>query len=106
MGKPYTLRVAEDDEAMTQEIAAYVDGKIRAFRKAFPKQAEVTSAVIVALALAEELFTLKEKTNSSNSDTDKELDDLSDLLDAVLSAPENGVKGKSAKKGKRTKKGK
>ena len=86
LGKPYTFRVAAEDEEITREIAAYVDGKLTAFRKQFPKQDDVTTAVIVALALAEELFTLREKTDSMHDNTNKELDNLSDLLEAVLTS--------------------
>ena len=95
MGRPYTLRVAEEDEQLTRDIATYVDGKMVAFRKAFPKQAEATSAVIVALAIAEELFTLKEKNDAVLDGTNKALDDLSDVLDAALQSTENGVDEKS-----------
>ena len=96
LGKPYTLRVSAEDEEITREIAAYVDGKMTAFRKAFPRQDDATSAVIVALALGEELFTLREKTASLYSNTNKELDDLSDLLEGALTTPENGVEKKDA----------
>ena len=91
LGKSYSLRVAVEDEALTREIAAYVDGKMTAFRRSFPKQDESTSAVIVALAIAEELFTLKEKTDSLSENTSKELDDLSRLLETVLTSSANGV---------------
>ena len=91
LGRSYTLRVKPEDEALTREMAAYVDTKMTAFRKAFPKQDEVTSAVIVALALAEELFTAREKSNQRVEKTDKELDDLADLLHDALERPTNGV---------------
>ena len=96
LGKPYTLRVAVEDEKITREIAAYVDRKMTAFRKAFPRQDEVTSAVIVAMALGEELFTLREKAASLFDNTNRELDDLSDLLEAVLTSSGNGVEEKDA----------
>ena len=97
LGKPYTLRVAAEDEEITREIAAYVDGKMTAFRKAFPRQDDATSAVIVALALGEELFTLREKSVSLFKDTDAELDDLSSLLESVLTSSGNGVQASEEK---------
>ena len=60
LGREYALRVDDDDEALTRQIAAYVDEKLRAFRTAHPEQPELTAAVITALAIAEELFTLRQ----------------------------------------------
>ena len=85
------MRVKPEDEEMTREIAAYVDGKMNAFRTAFPKQEELTSAVIAALAIAEELFTVREESARVTQKTDKELDDLADLLNDALERPGNGV---------------
>lgn len=61
LGREYTLRVREEDEALTQEMAAYVSAKMEAFRNAHPEQSEITAAVITALALAEEIYTLRDK---------------------------------------------
>ena len=57
LGREYSLRVEEDHEELAFEMASFVDGKMRAFRKAHPDQHEITAAVITALAIAEELFT-------------------------------------------------
>ncbi len=61
LGRDYALRVSEDDEATTREIVAYVDAKMRAFHRSFPDQPELTTAVIAALAIAEEFFTLRDQ---------------------------------------------
>ncbi len=61
LGRDYALRVSEEDEAMTREIVAYLDAKMRAFHRAFPDQPELTTAVIAALAIAEEYFTLRDQ---------------------------------------------
>ena len=84
MGHEYSLRVNEEDEAMTREIAAYVDDKMTAFRKAFPKQPEVTTAVIAALAIAEELYISRDREEDVSEDADSELDELSALLEQAL----------------------
>lgn len=96
LGRAYTLRIDPKDEKVTREIAAYVDGKMTAFRKAFPRQDEITSAVIVALALGEELFTAREKNNRLAQHTDDELNALADLLGEALERPENGVDKKAS----------
>ncbi len=86
MGREYTLRVNAQDEAMTKEIAAYVDDKMTAFRTAFPKQPEITTAVIAALSIAEELHTARDQQDKIIADTDDELLALTDKLSFVLDA--------------------
>ncbi len=102
MGRTYTLRVNPEDEAITREVAAYVDGKMSAFRAAFPKQPEITSAVIAALAIGEELFTARNRLKALTEDTDQEIDDeinnLADLLSEALKGGANGVARSSASK--------
>jgi len=83
MGRDYTLRVSEADEAMTREIAGYVDAKMSAFRSAFPKQPEITTAVIAALAIAEELYTSRERQDRIIEDTDNEVNALAEKLSGV-----------------------
>lgn len=91
MGRDYTLRVNENDEAMTREVAAYVDSKIMAFRAAFPKQPEITTAIVAALAIAEELYAARGQQDRVIDETDKELTLLSNMLDEVLNTPPNGT---------------
>ena len=85
LGREYGLRVQEDDEGLTQEIASYLDSKMRLFRDAHPEQQDVTTAVIAGLAVTEELFTNQSRLSSDREEIDRQLDDLSDLLDKVLS---------------------
>ena len=93
MGRDYTLRVNEADEAMTKEIAAYVDDKMTAFRAAFPKQPEITTAVIAALAIAEELYAAREQQERLVEETDSEITALADKLSGILGISENGAAG-------------
>lgn len=90
MGREYTLRVNQEDEAMTHEIATYVDDKMTAFRKAFPKQPEVTTAVIAALAIAEELFTIRDRQDQVLAETETEIGEIVQKLSSVLEISENG----------------
>jgi len=62
LGKDYTLRVDLDDELATIEMAAFLESKLQAFKSAHPEQSDLTTAVITALAVAEELF-LERSTN-------------------------------------------
>ncbi len=90
MGRDYTLRVNEEDEQMTREIAAYVDDKMTAFRSAFPKQPEVTTAVIAALAIAEELYSSRDRQDRIIEETDLEVNELAEKLSSILGISENG----------------
>ena len=55
-GRDYSLRVREENETLTREIAHYVDSRPKAFKDAHPEQSDTTAAVITAMAVAEELF--------------------------------------------------
>lgn len=56
LNREYSLIVDKEDEERTRKMAAYVDAKMKEFRRAHPEQPEVTAAVITALAVAEDLF--------------------------------------------------
>ncbi len=56
LGKDYTLRVSEEDELATLEMAEYLDSKMRSFKEAHPEQSDLTAAVSTGLAITEELF--------------------------------------------------
>ncbi|MEZ4702816.1 MAG: cell division protein ZapA [Rhodothermales bacterium] len=91
MGRDYPLRIAESDEALTREMAAYVDAKMKAFKQAFPKQPEVTTAVVTALALAEELFSARDAHTRLLTEADREVAQLDALLEEVMGASANGA---------------
>lgn len=80
LDREYTLRVREGDEEATQEWARYVDDKMRAFKAAHPHQSELTTAIITALALAEELHACRVQQRATGAD----LDALAALLDDAL----------------------
>ncbi len=86
LGREYALRVEEDDEARTREVAEHVDARMTAFREAHPKQAKLTTAVVTALALAEELHHLRRQHTQERSAADAELNALADRLDDMLSS--------------------
>jgi len=80
LGKDYTLRVSEDDELATLEMAEYLDSKLKSFKQAHPEQSDLTAAVITALAITEELFVERasgldpgEHVNGVLSDLEKQL---------------------------------
>lgn len=84
LGREYALRVREEDEHLTREIAAYVDAKMQAFKKAHPEQPELTTAVVTALAIAEELYTAWEDEDELRAAVQDELAGLAAHLDEAL----------------------
>ena len=84
LGREYALRVQEEDEAFTREMASFVNARMEQFRDDHPEQAELTTAVITALALAEELHTLKEEQAGGTEALHDELDHLAGRLGEVV----------------------
>ncbi|MFW5955652.1 MAG: cell division protein ZapA [Rhodothermales bacterium] len=83
LGRDYALRVDRDEDAgLMQEIAEYVDARMQSFQRAHPERPELTSAVIAALAIAEDLFT--ERSRRGDAQLLSELDRLASELDDAL----------------------
>ncbi|PSQ54321.1 MAG: cell division protein ZapA [Bacteroidetes bacterium QH_10_64_37] len=87
LGREYALRVQEDDEAHTRRIASSVDARMKEFNEAHPEQAELTTAVMTALTLAEELSLQREEHEEGTTALKEELDHLSQRLEEVIPAP-------------------
>ena len=85
LGRDYALRVREEAEDQTRDLARFVEERMRQFKEAHPEQAELTTAVITALTLAEELHDLREERDDVRSELDAELDGLADRLAKALS---------------------
>ncbi len=81
MGRDFTLRIRPRDEARTRASVAYVDAKLAAFRAAHPLQNETTAALIVALALGDELLDARTAADAAATGAD---DTAAHLADALL----------------------
>jgi cell division protein ZapA len=91
LGRKYALRVREEDEAHTRRVAASLDARMQQFSQAHPEQAELTTAVMTALSLAEELCLQREQYDDSTSALTHELDQLAQrLAEAAPDAPDEG----------------
>jgi cell division protein ZapA len=86
MGREYALRVQEDDEAHTRRVASSVNRRMKQFNEAHPEQAELTTAVMTALTLAEELYLQREQHEDGTAALTKELDQLSQRLEEAVPA--------------------
>jgi cell division protein ZapA len=84
LGRDYALRVREEDEGFTRTVAAYVDDKMKTFRQRHPEPPELTTAVVVALALAEEMMTAKEEQRRADAHRAQVLDQLARQLGEAM----------------------
>ena len=84
LGKEYTLRVDEELEGQTREMAAYLNEQLHAFKSAHPEQSDLTAAVITALAVTEKLFNERNAPGSTATEMNAELDRLERKLSAAL----------------------
>jgi cell division protein ZapA (FtsZ GTPase activity inhibitor) len=75
------------EQSYVSELAAYVDGKMRAASDAAPAADGVGLAVLVALNLADELFRCRERQSSTSGDLNERALRLEQLLDTVLAQP-------------------
>ncbi len=87
LGREFALRVAEEHEQTTREIAALVDERMQAFKDAHPEQPEMTAAIITALALAEENRVLQDEHAQRCAELEAQLDRWSDRLGQALPEP-------------------
>lgn len=88
LGREFTLRVSDEDEELMRDVAAYVDGKMQAFRQAHPNQPEITNALMTSLAIAEELYAAWEEQDELREVLGHALDGFADRLDGALEPPE------------------
>lgn len=88
--RDFSLVVERQDEERTRELAAYVDAKIREFRRSHPEQPEVTAAIITAMAIAEELFTERDQHADLENTLGTELSDMARTLGEALAVNGKG----------------
>lgn len=85
LGRDYALRVRDEAEDQTRDLARFVEKRMRQFKEAHPEQAELTTAVITALTLAEELHDLHKEHADAQQTLNAELDALAERLADTLS---------------------
>jgi cell division protein ZapA len=105
LGKEYPLLVEPEAETTLRELAAYVDDKLQAFREAHPEKTDTTTAVITALAIAEDLFSLQQAHETLRQEHEhlqqilsRDLDYLDHLLEQALARPPGPFNGHPLKK--------
>lgn len=85
LGREYTLRVEDKDEALTREIATYVHSRLAAYKQSLRGQPEGTVMVLTCLAIAEELFESRKQIKQERDFVEGTAREIDGLLDTVLS---------------------
>lgn len=84
-GQRYPIRSTLDPEYVAQ-LAAYVDGKMRAVSDSTPTGDSLRLAVLAALNIADELFRCRDVTRLRDGELAERAGELERLLDRVLMA--------------------
>jgi cell division protein ZapA len=86
-GRRFELRATESDERL-QELARYVDGRMRELADVSPHVDTAKLAVLAALNIADELFRERETDPGTRSErTRQRVEGLIARLDEVLTPP-------------------
>jgi len=83
-GEHFTIRT-ELPQELIEQIAHYVNGKMREVKGSAPIISTSTIAIMAALNIAEELFLLKVKTEEINGIIERKSTQLIDMLENVSS---------------------
>lgn len=83
LGRQYPLKVADDEVETMQQIARFVDEKLRLYRQEFSKQPETTITVLACLSVAEELFETRERLQN-RPDTRRLTDSIARSLEELV----------------------
>jgi cell division protein ZapA len=75
---------AEQDEAYVQELAAYVDGKMRAVADATRTVDSVKVAVLAAVNIADELFALRQRHEQMQGPVRERVESCLGLVEKAL----------------------
>ena len=82
-GKTYNLK-SSSDKVETEEVAVYVDSKMRQLAEMSSKTPTLDLAVLTALNIAQELMELQKQTDANNKDIEDKIGHLLVALESEL----------------------
>jgi cell division protein ZapA len=82
-GKTYSLK-SSSSEVDAEELAGYVDSKMRELATARSKTSTLDLAILAALNIAQELLELKDQTEAKGELEEEKIQQLVDALDKEL----------------------
>lgn len=86
MGETYKVR-AEEDVAYIEELARFVDTKMRTIGDATGTSESLKVAILAALNIADELFKAEQRESSSDEELTARVDELVKTLERSLREP-------------------
>jgi cell division protein ZapA len=86
-GKTYSLK-SSSSEVDAEEVAAYVDSRMKELATARSKTSTLDLAILTALNIAQELMELKNQANSRQEVEGKKIQQLVEALDKELQGVE------------------
>ena len=86
-GKTYSLK-SSSSEVDAEEVAGYVDSKMRELATARSKTSTLDLAILAALNIAQELLELKGQTEAKGELEEEKIQQLVDALDKELQGVE------------------
>lgn len=85
-GETYTVR-AEEDGSYIEQVARFVDTKMRTLSESTGTSEPLKVAVLAALNIADEFFKLEERYRASEAELEAATDELTRALDESLREP-------------------
>lgn len=84
LGKPIPLKVKDSEVENTKRIAAFVDEKLKLFRKQYTNQPDSTLMILACLSITEELFELRAQLNEKDELRDELMDQINKELETFI----------------------
>jgi cell division protein ZapA len=86
-GKKYSLK-STSDQLSTEEVAAYVDAKMRELAEVRSKTSSADLAVLAALNIAQELMELQKQIDANDKTREKKIELMIEAIEAEIQAIE------------------
>ena len=86
-GKRYSLK-STSDQLSTEEVAAYVDAKMRELAEVRSKTSSGDLAVLAALNIAQELMELQKQIDANDKTREKKIELMIEAIEAEIQAIE------------------
>jgi cell division protein ZapA len=86
-GKRYSLK-STSDQLSTEEVAAYVDAKMRELAEVRSKTSSADLAVLAALNIAQELMELQKQTDANDKTREKKIGLMIKAIEGEIQAIE------------------
>lgn len=83
-GQVYPVRANVESEEYIRKVAEYVDSKMKEISKGLHASSDTKVAILAALNVADELFSLMERQEDEVSHLKKQITQYSDVLDRAI----------------------